>query len=112
MQPQTSGRKSLLKFFKPTNALPTAKDTGLSEHVIREANRAVKSVQKEQQPNEDPPANLKKRKTFSPEDRAEIGRYAANNGNAEAVRKYSVRESTARLFKMKNLTALRAQGGG
>ena len=50
---------SLLKFFKPTNALPTAKDTGLSEHVhcvhvIREANKAVENVQKGQQVSEDP----------------------------------------------------------
>ena len=37
---------SLPKFFKPTNTLPTAKDTGLSEYVIREANKAVENAQK------------------------------------------------------------------
>ena len=113
VQPQTSGPMSLLKFFKATNALPTAKDTGLLEHVIRVANKAVESAQKEQQPNEAPPAKKKKyTTTFSPEDRTEIRRYAANNGNTAAVRKYSVGESTACLFKTKYLAALCAQGGG
>lgn len=92
---------SLLKFFKPTNTLPTAKDTGLSEHVIREANQAV---------SEAPPVKkMKYTTTFSPDDRAEIGKYAAENGNAAAVRKYGVGESTTRLFKTKYLTVLRAQ---
>ena len=91
---------SLPKFFNPTNALPTAKDTGLSEHVIREANKALENSQKGQQVSEDPPVK-KTRKyttTFSPEDRAEIGKHAAENRNAAAVRKYGVGESTARLF--------------
>jgi hypothetical protein len=59
--------------------LPTAKDTGLSEH--QEANRVVEKVLKD---TEASPAK-KKRKyttTSSPGDRADIGRYAAKNGNA------------------------------
>ena len=63
---------------------------------------------KEQQPNEAPPEKKKRNETFSPEDRAEIGRFAADNGNAAAVRKYSVGENTARLLKY--LATLRAQG--
>ena len=42
-------------------------------------------------------------------DRAQIGKYAAENGNAAAVHKYGVGESTARLFKTKFLAALSAQ---
>ena len=91
--------------------LPTAEDTGLSEHVIREANKAVESAQKEQEVSEVSPVKKRRKDTvtFSPEDRAQIGKYAAENGNAAAVRKYGVGESTARLFKKKYLAALRAQ---
>ena len=42
-------------------------------------------------------------------DRAQIGKYAAENGNAAAVHKYSVGESTACLFKTEYLAALSAQ---
>jgi hypothetical protein len=102
---------SILNFFKPTNALPTAKETGLSKQAIQEANKAVESILKEQEEEADEtPSSKKKRKyttTFSPEDRAEIGKFAVENGNAGAVRKYSVGESTVRLFKKKYLAALR-----
>ena len=59
---------SILTFFKPKRMLPTAENTGLSEHVIREANKAVESALQEE--SEAPPER-KKRKyttTFSPED--------------------------------------------
>ena len=36
---------SILTFFKPTRKLPTAKNTGLSEHVTHEANKVVESAQ-------------------------------------------------------------------
>ena len=78
-----------LKFFKPTNVLLTAKDTGLSEHVVQEANKAVENAQKEQEVSEAPPVK-KRRKytvTFTPEDRAKIGKHAAENGNVAAVHK-------------------------
>ena len=71
----------------------------------------MENAQKEQPVSEASPVK-KKRKytvTFSPEDRAQIGKYAAENGNAAAVRKYGVGESIARLFKTKYLAALRAQ---
>ena len=60
---------------------------------------------------EAPPVKKKRKYTvrFSPEDRAQIGKYAAENGNAAVVRKYGVGESTARLFKTKYLAALCAQ---
>jgi len=40
---------SILTFFKPTNTLPTAKNTGLSEHVTREANKAVENALQEKE---------------------------------------------------------------
>ena len=98
---------SLLKFFKPTYALPTAKGTRLSDHVSQEANKAVESVLKEQQVSEAPP--VKKRKytaKFSPEDHAKIGKYTAEIGNMAAARKYSIAESTGQLFKQKYLATL------
>ena len=36
-----AGKMSLLGFFKAVNQLPTARDTGLLEHVVNEVNRAV-----------------------------------------------------------------------
>ena len=60
------------------------KDSGLWEYVIQEANNEV-------------------------EDRAEIGKYGAENGNAEAVCKYGFGESTVHLFKTKYLAVLHAQ---
>ena len=49
--------------------------------------------------------------TFTPENRAAIGKYAAQNGNAAAVRKYkfthSIGESTVRLFKKRYLEELK-----
>ena len=45
-------------FCKSRNALPTTKDTGLSEHVIRDANKG--NAQKEQQVSEAPPVKKKR----------------------------------------------------
>ena len=49
--------------------------------------------------------------TFTPENRAAIGKYAAQNGNDAAVRKYnvthSIGESTVRLFKKGYLEELK-----
>ena len=72
---------SLLKFLKPMNALPR-EDTGLSEHVIQEAD---KNVQKEQEGNQAPPAKKWRKYTtiFSPEDRAEIKSTRLKMGNRE-----------------------------
>ena len=40
-------------------------------------------------------------KKYSPEFRAQIVHYAAQNGNAAATREFAVNESTARRFKQK-----------
>ena len=99
---------SILALYKPTRKLPTAKNTGLSEHVTHEANKAVESTLQE---SEAPPEKKKRKytRTFSPEDRAEIGKYTSKCGNAVAVRKYNVEESMVRLFKKKYLEAIRVR---
>ena len=43
----------------------------------------------------------------TPEDCAEIGKYAAENGNTRASETFCVAESTARSFKCKYLAALK-----
>ena len=54
---------------------------------------------------------VKKRRKYSTvnlEDRADIGRYAAENGNAATVRQYGVGKSMVRLFQKKYFAELRA----
>ena len=50
---------------------------------------------------------------FTAEDRAAIGRYASENGNAAAVKKFrathNIGESTVRSFKKKYLVELKRQ---
>ena len=90
---------SLGKYFKPANALPTYKESGLSMHATTEVNKAVeRALQRETEAK----STGRKRKctsTFTPKERAAIGKYAAENGNAKTSRKYGVGESTVRLFK-------------
>ena len=69
--------------------------------VLREANEAVKEALND--------TNVPKKKkymtAFTAEDRASIGHYASENGNAAAVKKFrathNVGESTVRSFKKK-----------
>ena len=91
---------SLYRYLKPTSALPTASQAKLPESVLREINKEVESCLKRGI------RRGKKRKytaTFTPEDGAAIGRYAAENGNAASVKKFKtshdVGESTVRSFK-------------
>ena len=99
---------ALLKYFK--SSLPTAKDTGMSEIATREANAAVSRVMTP------PQQTSRKRKAysiFSDEQRATIGKYAAENGNAVAVKKFKddfdggLGESTVRAFKKRYLEELK-----
>lgn len=64
-------------------------------------------------------ASLKQKRSYehySPEDRAKIGRFAAENGNSRAVKKFGfkmgrpVPESTVRSFKKQYLAELKAGG--
>ena len=65
--------------------------------------KVVEAALEEQEKEADETPSSKKRRkytpTFSPEDRDQIRKFAVENGNAGAVRKYSVGESTVRLFK-------------
>ena len=92
---------SLLRFFKPLGQLPTADQTGLPAHAVTSANSAVKRALD----GEDTDRARRKRKyttIFTPEDRAKVGKYAAQNGVAKAqknFRKLNLSESTVRYFK-------------
>ena len=96
---------SILNYFKAKTTLPTASQPSLTEDAVQCANREVERVLEELQMQ----GGRRKRKaysTFSDEDRAVIGKYAAENGNASALKKFKVSkpgliESTVRSFKQK-----------
>ena len=100
---------SLLNYFQPSKGLPTTEQTGLPARVLREANEAVKEALNAT----NVPKKRKYTTAFTAEDRAAIGRYASENGNAAAVKKFrathNVGESTVRSFKKKYLEELKRQ---
>ena len=71
---------SLRRYFKPTNKLPTADEAGLSANVV---NQVVTSALERSEASAG--KNRKYTTVFTPDDRAAIGRYAANDGNSAAV---------------------------
>ena len=80
--------------------LPTADQTGLPAHAVSSANSAVKRAFN----GEDTDRARRKRKytTFTPEDRAKVGKYAAQNEVKKAqknFRKLNLSESTVCYFK-------------
>jgi len=89
-------------------SLPTAEQTGIGEEATQEANKAVQSLLSQQD------GVRRKRKPyrrFSETDRATIGKYAAEHGNAEAMKRFKTEfpelpESTVRSFKIKYKDAL------
>ena len=89
--------------------------TQLSPNVLSEVNQAVTAVLGREE-ERSPRAGTKRKytKSFTPEDQAKIGRYAAENGNAAAVRKFmvshSIGESTVWLFKTRYLEETKKQG--
>ena len=106
-------RNVITSYFKPACPLPTPQETGIGESATRETNDAVKRVLAGQQAKE--PA-AKKRKVYTAfnkdSQRVQIGRYAAENGNAAVLRKFrqeipDLGESTVRLFKKRYLEELR-----
>ena len=110
---------ALLKFFsKSSSSLPSAKDTGIGEAATKEANAAVSRVLSEKQPQQsssvpaDRPKVKRKYTSFSAEQRASIGRYAAEHSNSAAVKKFKsdfekgLGESTVRLFKKRYIEEL------
>ena len=79
---------SLRKYFKPVNALPTPKESGLSMHATTEANKAVEKALWRETEAESTGRKRKYTSTFTPEERAAIWKYAAENGNAKADCRY------------------------
>ena len=98
-----------LNYFQPSKELPTTEQTGLPARVLREVNEAVKEALNA--------TNVPKKRMYMPaftaEDRAAIGCYVSENGNAAAVKKFrathNVGESTVRSFKKKYLEELKRQ---
>lgn len=96
-------------------SLPTPEQTGIGEEATLEANKAVENLLTQQN------GGKRKRKPyrrFSDTDRAVIGKYAAEHGNAEAMKRFKqefpeLPESTVRSFKIKYNNALESgQGSG
>ena len=106
---------SLRHYFKPMSSLPKSSQTQLPTNVLREVNQAVTaSLGCEEERSLRAGTKRKYTKSFTPEDRAKIGRYAAENGNTAAVKKFkvthSIRESTVWPFKMRYLEETKKQG--
>ena len=98
---------SILQYFKPSSSLPTPSETGIGDIATDEENAAVQKELDRQSCK-----SSKVYTTFSDKTRAEIGRYAAENGNAAALRKFhsdipDLGESMVRLFKKRYHKELR-----
>ena len=103
---------SILKFFKPLPTLPTPEDTGIGPVATQEGNLRVERVLDLQQKTEPARKKRKTYTTFPGKQRTDIGRYAAENGNAAAVEKFrkeipDLGESTVRLFKQRYLAEVK-----
>jgi len=106
---------SLHKYFKQSSVVPSSTSTYsfLSKKDIESANDSVGTAFAKK------PATTSrvglKYNTYTPEQRAEIGKYAAENGNTSAARHFSkvldfkVSESIARRLKSKYLRALESR---
>ena len=95
---------SLLRYMRPRSSLPAPQQTGIGERATTEANTAVAKVIG----NSGHSIGRKRKRytAFSDEDRAAIGRHAAENSNVSALSKFrssfpDLGESTVRLFKKK-----------
>ena len=92
---------ALLRYFQAQAFLPTAEETTLGDTVTQLANASVlREVQVKR------PRKRKAYTAFTAEQRATIGKYASEHGNAAAVKKFKadfegtqLGESTVRLFK-------------
>jgi hypothetical protein len=95
-----------MSFFKPVSgSLPTAEQTGLPENAVHSANHAVQNMM-EKEPTG---GRRKYMTTFNAEDRAKVGKYAAENGVAKAQRHFKqldLSESTVCYFRKKYLNEL------
>ena len=87
---------SLLRIFKPLGQLPTADQTGLPTHAVSSANSAARKRALDGEDTDRAKWKQKYATTFTPEDRAKVGKYAAQNGVAKAqknFRKLNLKES-------------------
>jgi len=103
---------SLHKYFKKTTAIPspTSAYSFLTKKDVESANENVETALAEN-PASTSRAGLKYN-TYTPQQRAEIGKYAAEFGNTRAAKHFSkildskISESTARRLKKEYLRAL------
>ena len=92
---------ALLRYFQAKASLSTTEETGLGDTLTQSANAAIiREVQAKR------PRKRKAYTAFTAEQRATIGKYASEHGNAAAVKKFKadfeggqLGESTVRLFK-------------
>ena len=78
---------SLYRYFQRQGGLPSTKETGLTPLATAEANKVVEKVINSEAAH----GSTRKRRyitTYTGEDRAKIGRYAAENGNTMAVKHF------------------------
>ena len=95
---------SLYRYFSRSTTLPTPEQAELSDSVVAEANKAVDKLLVQLTSNRRTgPTKRKYTTTFTAESRATIGKYAAENGNIAACKKFKtshgVGESTVRSLK-------------
>ena len=107
---QTSEEMSFRLYFKPVSSLPKPEETGLGAVATNEANKAVQRVLDEQR-SQQPSSKRRKYTAFGDEQRAKVGKYAAEIGNSAALRKFRLElpnlgESTVRFFKKRYLDEL------
>lgn len=76
---------SILHFFQHKSPLPTPQQTRIGERTTKEANTAV---QKEISAGHGTRRKRKRYTTFKDNNRAVIGKYAAENGNISAQKKF------------------------
>ena len=84
VEPIRCFQMALRKYLKKGD-LPTAKETGIGALATKDANAAVSRVIQESP--ESSLSRKRKHTVFSLEQRAAIGRYAAENSNVAAVKK-------------------------
>ena len=85
---------SLRHYFKQKSNLPTSSQTQLPTNILSEVNQAVTAVLgHEEERSQRAGTKRKYTKSFTPEDRAKVGRYATENGNTAAVKKFKVTHS-------------------
>ena len=103
------------RYFKPVSSLLTLEEMGIGVLAKKEANKAMQCVLDEQS-SQQPSSKRRKYTTFSDEQRAKVGKYAAENGNTAALRKFrselpNLGESTVRFFKKCYLNEVQNSSG-